>query len=104
MGSDAFKDALNVPIYMRNGYTYVLEIDHLFNEATALISKSNEKKEQLQVLEERLQITNNVTRQQIIREGKSLAVRRNLQANMEMLYLSIKKRLQSSASRCYTYK
>lgn len=87
-----------------------LETDHLFNEATALISKSDEKKEQLQVLEERLQITNNVSRQQIIREGKSLAVRRkleSLQANMEMLYLSIKRRqvaIQSSASRRYTYK
>lgn len=81
-----------------------LETDHLFNEATALISKSDEKKEQLQVLEERLQITNNVSRQQIIREGKSLAVRRkleSLQANMEMLYLSIKRRqvaIQSSAT------
>ena len=87
-----------------------LETDHLFNEATTLISKSDEKKEQLQVLEERLQITNNVSRQQIIREGKSLAVRRkleSLQANMEMLYLSIKRRqvaIQSSASRSYTYK
>lgn len=87
----------------------LLEMDHLFNEATTLILKSTEKREQLQVLEERLQIINNITRQHIIREGKSLAVRRkleSLQANMEMLYLSIKKRqvaIQSSASKCYTY-
>ena len=82
----------------------ILETDRLFNEATTLITKSNEKKEQLQLLEERLQITDNVMRQQIIREGKFWAVRRRLeflQANMEMLYLSIKKRqvaIQSSAS------
>lgn len=87
-----------------------LETDRLFNEATTLISKSHMRKEQLQVLENRLQITSNDTRQKIIREGKSLAVRRkleSLQANMEMLYLSIKRRqaaVQSSASRWYTYK
>ena len=85
----------------------LLETDHLFNEATSLIAKSSAKRDQLQVLEERLHVTNNTIRQQIIVEGRSLAMRRkleSLQADMEMLYLSIKKRqvtIQSSASKYY---
>ena len=91
---------------MCNGYVYVtifLEIDHSFNEATALILKPNEKKEHLQVCFKSLTMLH--TRQKIIREGKPLAVRHkleSLQANMEILYLSIKKRqtaIQSSASK-----
>lgn len=81
-----------------------IDTDRLFKEATALISKSAEKREKLLTLEEKLQITDNTIRQQMISEGKLLAIRRKLeflQADMEMLYLSIKKRqatIQSSAS------
>lgn len=85
---------------------YFLETDRLFKEATTLISKSLEKREKLQELEEKLHITDNATRQQIIKEGKLLAMKRkleSLQSDMEMLYLSIKKRqvaIQSLASEC----
>ena len=53
-------------------YSIFLETDHLFNEATALIPKSNEKKEHLQVLEERLQITDNVTYQTADYKGRQI--------------------------------
>ena len=83
----------------------LLELDSLFNEAWILLSKSEEKKDQLQVLESRLHITNDETRQQCIVEGKCLAIKRkleSLQADMEMSYLSIKKKqvaIQSFASK-----
>ena len=83
----------------------LLELDSLFNEAWNLLSKSEEKREQLQVLESRLHITNDQTRQQCIVEGKCFAIKRkleSLQADMEMFYLSIKKKqvaIQSFASK-----
>lgn len=83
----------------------LLELDSLFNEAWNLLSKSEEKREQLQVLESQLHITNDQTRQQYILEGKCLAIKRkleSLQADMEMFYLSIKKKqvaIQNFASK-----
>lgn len=83
----------------------LLELDSLFNEAWNLLSKSEEKREQLQVLESQLHITNDQTRQQCIVEGKCLAIKRkleSLQADMEMFYLSIKKKqvaIQNFASK-----
>ena len=74
---------------------YCVELDSLFNEAWSLLSRSDEKKDQLQVLESQLCITNDHTRQQCIVEGRCLAIKRkleSLQADMDMFYLSIKKK------------
>ena len=74
---------------------YSVELDSLFNEAWNLLSKSEEKKDQLRVLESQLCITNDQTRHQCIVEGRCLAIKRkleSLQADMEMFYLGIKKK------------
>jgi len=86
-------------------YIFILELDCLFNEAWTLLSKSEEKRDQLQVLESKLSITDDQTRQRCIVEGKCLAIKRkleSLQADMEMFYLGIKKKqvaIQSFASK-----
>ena len=83
----------------------LLELDSLFNEARSLLSKSEEKRDQLQALELQLCITDDCTRQRCITEGKCLAIKRKLellQAVMEMFYLNIKKKqvaIQSFASK-----
>ena len=86
-------------------YFIILELDSLFNEARTLLSKSGEKRDQLRVLEAKLGITDDQTRQRCIMEGRSLAVKHkleSLQADMEMFYLSVKKKqvaIQSFASK-----
>jgi len=85
-------------------YGYV-ERAQLFTETTNLVSKYATMREQLLALEQKLAITDNAVRQNVIDEGRSLACKRkldSLQADMEMLYLSIKKKhlmIQSSASK-----
>lgn len=88
-----------------NIYFIILELDSLFNEARNLLSKSEEKTDQLHVLEAKLCITDDHTRQQCVMEGRCLAIKHKLellQADMEMFYLSIKKKqvgIQSFASK-----
>jgi len=86
----------------------------LFTESTNIVSNCEVKKEQLRALEHQLNVIDESVRQRVIEEGRCLAVKRKLdllQADMEMLYLSIKKKqlmIQSSASKfkshhCITY-
>ena len=72
----------------------ILERHHLFNEATAVLSRSVEKSNQFKALEGKLHITDH-NRQQFLEEGKALATKRKLeiyQSQIEMLFLSIKKK------------
>ena len=62
----------------------------MYREANSFISKSEEKAKKIEVIEQKLQIDNEETRQACLRQGKELAVRRKLlglQASMEMYYL-----------------
>ena len=91
-------------VYKCRRLSNLLELESLFNEAWNLLSKSKEKRDHLQALESKLCITDDLTRQQCTMEGKHLAIKRKLellQADMEMFYLSIKKKhvaIQSFAS------
>ena len=77
----------------------------LYREAYTFISKSEENAKKMEVLEQKLQIDNDDTRQACLHQGKELAIRRKLlglQASMELYYLSIKKKstsIQSVASK-----
>ena len=83
----------------------ILERDQLFTETTNIVSKCSAKRKQLVALEQKLGISDDTIRQHVMEEGRSLAVKRkmdSLQADMEMFYLSIKKKqlmIQSSASK-----
>lgn len=82
-----------------------LEHHHLYNEATTILSRSVEKSNQLNALEEKLRVTNN-NREQFLEEGKALATKRKLQvyqSQMEMLFLSIKKKQAAIQCLASTY-
>ena len=74
---------------------YFVELDTLFNEAWSLLSKSQDKKQQLLVMESQVSITNDQNRHQCLVEGRCLAIKHkfeSLQADMEMFYLGITKK------------
>ena len=70
------------------------EREQLYNEAGSLVSQCNNKREQLQALEQKLNISDDHVRQQVLCEGRSMAIKRkvdSLQADLQIHYLSIKK-------------
>ena len=61
----------------------------LYREANSFISKSTENAMKMEVLEQKLQINNDDTRQACLLQGKELAIRRKLlglQASMELYF------------------
>lgn len=73
----------------------------LYKEANCYISKSAENMMKLQALEQKLEIMDDDNRQACLHQGKDLAIRRKLlglQANMELYFLSIKRKLTSIQS------
>ena len=74
----------------------VIASDCLHKEATDIVAKSTANSTNLLELERRLLIVDDSTRQVCLQAGRSLAVKRRivqLQADMEMHFLSINKRL-----------
>jgi len=87
-------------------YEISSEREQLYNETGSLVSQYNNKREQLQALEQKLNISDDHVRQQVLSEGRSMAIKRkvdSLQADLEIHYLSIKKKqllIQNTASKC----
>ena len=74
----------------------VIASDRLHKEATDIVAKSTANSTNLLELERRLLIVDDSTRQVCLQAGRSLAVKRRivqLQADMEMHFLSINRRL-----------
>jgi len=74
---------------------------HFYKEANGIILKSAEDLSKLQALEDRLQISDENSRDVCLHQGKKLAIKRklqDLQGRMELYYLSIKRKLSSMKS------
>ncbi|XP_065884010.1 uncharacterized protein [Dysidea avara] len=73
----------------------ILESAQLYKEATSVVSRSQTNTVRLRELEELLLIVDDASREQCLQEGKQLAIKtclEHFQADMEMLFLSIKKK------------
>lgn len=84
----------------------VIASDRLHKEATDIVAKSAANSTILMELERRLLIVDDSTRQVCLQTGRSLTVKRRimqLQADMEMHFLSINKRLVAIQNCASTY-